>query len=383
MMITFLNLVVVSGILVGLISASSNDFREQYSGDVFIEPAREYKFIDDTRYIYDVATSLPEVNAVSVRYLESVELEANYERTLSGNKAKDTTRTTLTGIDPSAEDKTTGLSSMVVEGEYLDSADTNQILIGSSLLEQYSDAFGESTLEDVGVGSEIRINIGEIRQEVTIKGIVETKTNDVSARVFMNEKQMRSIVGRNFDQSNEISISLKSLRDADYVKEFIMSSKIDESALVENWQEAQGSFFQDLSSTFAILGNLIGVSGLGVASITIFIVIFINAISRKKFIGIMKGVGISGGAIINSYIFQSLFYGVVGTSLGLLILYGLLVPYFTENPIDFPFSDGILAVSTLGTIWRVGLLVMTTLIAGFVPAQLIIRKNTLNSILGR
>jgi len=383
MTVTFLNLVVVSGILVGLISSSSNDFRIHYSGDVFVESKAEYKYIDNSKYIYDIASNLPEVGAVSMRYLESVELEANYKRLVTSNKVKDLSRSTLTGIDPSSEDKVTGLSNLIVEGEYLSSDDTNQILIGSSLLEQYSDVFEESTLENVGVGSKIRLNIGDISQEVTVKGIVKTKTGEISGRVFMEQKQMRNITSRNYDQSSEIAISLKSLADADNVKNFIVDSQVDKSALVQNWEEAQGSFFKDLASTFAILGNVIGATGLGVASITIFIVIFINAISRKKFIGIMKGVGISGGAIRYSYIFQSLFYASIGTVLGLVVLYGLLVPYFAQNPIDFPFSDGILAVSTVGTIWRVGLLVITTLIAGFIPAQLIIRKNTLDSILGR
>jgi ABC-type antimicrobial peptide transport system permease subunit len=60
-----------------------------------------------------------------------------------------------------------------------------------------------------------------------------------------------------------------------------------------------------------------------------------------------------------------------------------LVPYFNQNPIDFPFSDGILVAPLDQTLFRVGLLVISTLIAGFIPAWMIIRKNTLDSILGR
>ncbi len=386
MMVTFLNLVVISGILVGLISGSSNDFRTHYSGDVFIKPNTEYKFIDNSRYIYQVASNLPDVDAVSVRYLEPVQLEANYKRLITGNKVRDVASSLLTGIDPEIENAVTSLSELVVEGTYLEDTDTNEVLIGSGLLEQYSIGLGESTLEGVQVGSNIRLSVGDTSQEVVVKGIVDTKTSEIAQRVYMTQKQMRNILGRNSDQSNEIAISLKDLEppiDADRVKNDIVNSNISSSALVQNWEEAQGSFFKDLSSTFAILGNIIGATGLGVASITVFIVIFINAISRKKFIGIMKGIGISGSAIRFSYLFQSVFYACLGTAFGLMILYGLLVPYFELHPIDFPFSDGVLFVSTGGTLWRVGMLFVTTLIAGFVPAQMIIRKNTLDSILGR
>jgi len=36
-----------------------------------------------------------------------------------------------------------------------------------------------------------------------------------------------------------------------------------------------------------------------------------------------------------------------------------------------------------GTMLRVGLLMIMTIIAGFIPARMIVRKNTLDSILGR
>ena len=56
---------------------------------------------------------------------------------------------------------------------------------------------------------------------------------------------------------------------------------------------------------------------------------------------------------------------------------------FAAHPIDFPFSDGILVAPLDQTFFRVGLLVASTLIAGYIPAWMIIRKNTLDSILGR
>ena len=120
-----------------------------------------------------------------------------------------------------------------------------------------------------------------------------------------------------------------------------------------------------------------------VASITVFIVIFINAVTRRKYIGILKGIGISGSSIELSYVFQSIFYATLGSLIGLVIIYSLLVPYFAEHPIDFPFSDGILAVPIDGTMIRLGLLVVVTIIAGYLPARMIVSGNTLDAILGR
>ena len=132
-----------------------------------------------------------------------------------------------------------------------------------------------------------------------------------------------------------------------------------------------------------MLGNVMGSISLVVASITIFIVVFINAITRRKFIGIMKGIGIAPGAIEISYVLQSVFYATLGIFIGMTLLYGFMVPFFAAHPINFPFSDGILVAEVPGTFLRAFLIILATIIAGFVPARLVVKKNTLDSILGR
>jgi ABC-type lipoprotein release transport system permease subunit len=49
---------------------------------------------------------------------------------------------------------------------------------------------------------------------------------------------------------------------------------------------------------------MFGSIGIVVSAITLFIVIFINAITRRKQIGILKGIGINSFAIEFSYLFQ-------------------------------------------------------------------------------
>jgi putative ABC transport system permease protein len=162
-----------------------------------------------------------------------------------------------------------------------------------------------------------------------------------------------------------------------------LRSGVGQYARVQTYIDAQPQFLRDMIQTFSMLGAAFSSIGLVVASITIFIVIFINAITRRKFIGILKGIGIHGQVIEFSYVFQSIFYAILGSALGLLIVYGVLVPYFANNPINFPFSDGILVAPLDETLFRIALLVVSTLIAGYIPAWMIVRKNTLDSILGR
>jgi ABC-type lipoprotein release transport system permease subunit len=155
------------------------------------------------------------------------------------------------------------------------------------------------------------------------------------------------------------------------------------AARIQTADEAIPSFLRDIETTFGILGNALSSIALVVASITIFIVIFINAVTRRKFIGIMKGIGISPVAVKFAYVFQALFYGVAGSLIGLFLTFGFLRPFFDAHPINFPFSDGILVVTASGAAIRVLILLVVTLLAGYIPASIIVRRNTLDAILGR
>jgi ABC-type antimicrobial peptide transport system permease subunit len=97
----------------------------------------------------------------------------------------------------------------------------------------------------------------------------------------------------------------------------------------------------------------------------------------------MKGLGIPATTIEYSYIIQSLFYATVGIIIGLIILYGFLKPYFDIHPIDFPFSDGILYAPISVVAIRSIILLVVTVFAGYIPARMITKENTLDAILGR
>ncbi len=384
MTLTFLNLVVVSGILVGLIEGSVEANKNYYTSDVIVSKLEKKEYIEQSPKVLAIINSLPEVEAVTPRYLQGGKLEAGYKTKI---KETDTNEAngSFAGIDPVAEENVTHLSKFVVEGSYLKPDDYDQVLVGAYLLKQYFpvESPGFTTLSGVGVGDKIRVTVGDVTREVTIKGIVKTKVDEISMRVFWNDWQLRGLLGRDDYNVDEVSIKLKPGADAAVVRDALIRAGVGEYAKVQTFEDAQPKFLKDIKATFALLGNMISSIGLAVASITIFIVIFINAITRRKFIGILKGIGISGKTIEASYIFQSFFYAICGSAIGLVVLYGLLQPAIAAHPINFPFSDGILVAPLGGTMFRMGLLVFTTIIAGYIPARMIVRKNTLDSILGR
>lgn len=384
MVLTFLNLVVVSGILVGLLQGAVDQTRVQYTSDVIVSSLTDKKFIENSPNIIALVKSVPGVEAVTPRYREGGVLEANYKTRQETDKPN-TANAQLVGIDPFDEHAVTGIGDYMVEGEFLEPGDFDKVVVGHYLLSRYlpieSPAF--TSLDNVHIGTKIRMKVGDVVREVEVKGILQTKVDDLSLSAYMVDSQFRSLIGRNDGNVDEISIKLEPGTDPVAVRDAILRNGVGQFARVQTFEEAQPQFIRDMIQTFNMLGVAFSSIGLVVAVITVFIVIFINAITRRKFIGILKGIGISGRAIEFSYVFQSMLYAVLGSVIGLGIVYGFLVPYFQRNPIDFPFSDGILVAPVEETLIRILILVVATVIAGFVPAWMIVRKNTLDSILGR
>ena len=385
MMLTFLNLIAVSGVLVGLIEGAERAVRESALGDVIVTAKDEEDRILETETFVRELGAYPEIDTYSIRYNGNALLEANYKerRDLSGER--DSAAVIVNGVDPIREDSMTGLSNLLVEGEYLQPDEEGYILIGIYYIKEYAEQFGDifDTVSDVHPGDTVRLTVGDISKEFIVKGIIESKVDEVNLATYIPEREFRRVFNRLDRNADQIVIRTKEPSQNLVVADAMRDSGLEEFAKIQTFEESLPKFLIDIKNTFNLLGTMIGSIGIVVASITIFIIIFINALSRRRHIGILKGIGIERKAIEIAYVIQAAFYALAGSLLGALLTYGFLVPYFEKNPIQFPFSDGILSADPESTFYKFIVLVVITLIAGFIPAWLIVKQNTLNSILGR
>lgn len=385
MTFTFLNLVVVSGILVGLIVGGNIANRNQYTGDVIATTLSGKTAIDHSQDFITTIAHDPQVTAYTARYLGGSTIEANYKTRTDFSNQANTVGAQLAGVDPVQEDTFSHISNYVVEGKFLDPTESGYIVLGSDILDRYSASFGQGfdSLKNVYPDDTVKVTVNGNTREFIVKGIVKSKVGQVSLRSFVSNADFIQLSNRTDLDVNEIAVEHNATITDDQMKARLVADGFANNSQIQTATEAIPDFLTQIKTAFSLLGNLIGAIGIVVGSITIFIVVFINAVTRKKFIGILKGIGVSPLAIQVSYLLQSLFYGLSGSLLGSLILYGLLVPAFNAHPLDFPFSDGILVAEVPGTILRIVILLIITLIAGYIPARNIIKKNTLDSILGR
>lgn len=385
MMFTFLNLVVVSGILVGLIEGSENAAREYGTGDVVISSFLNKSAIEKTPEVVEIVKNIPGYKIHTVRYTASARIESDYRSTVKEGELRNGAGGVLTGIDPIQEEKFSGYSKFIMRGEPLLPTDFDSVLIGKNLLYEFTpiDAPGFQTLKNIEIGQKVKVTVGKNSKEYYVKGILKSKVDEFDTTILTVNSEVRKLTGQDDLNADGISVKLKDGYSDTSAKQFLLDSGVGEYARVQTFDEAIPKFLKDIKGTFNILGNAISGIGLIVACITIFIVIFVNAITRRRFIGILKGIGINRKAILYSYMMQAMIYAFFGIALGMFLTFALIKPGIAAHPIDFPFSDGILVATVPGTIKRAIILLIATLIAGYIPARIVVKQNTLGAILGR
>ena len=307
--------------------------------------------------------------------------------------------------------RTTNLPDNLLEGNYFSpSGSRREILIGSALLDRYS-PFGAEVLSGIYPGDSVFVRLGSggksgfgydtdddrlsrnvlaggrsavsdaALQKYRVRGVYRTKAGELDLAVIMHDDEVRAhnpVPGNNV---SSIAVRLSNPDDDVSVRDDLLAS-FGRYAKVETVDDAIGPFLGDIRTVFKMLGSVVGAIGLAVASVTIFIIIFVTAASRSKFIGILKAIGVTPNAVRISYVLYALSFAIVGSLIGIVLLYFVLVPFFQANPIPFPFSDGILYITPTGVLLHTVLLFVATLIAGLIPAHRVVRRPAIESIRG-
>lgn len=384
LLLTFLNLIVVGGLLVGITDDVGVKVKDSLTGDVFIEPAKEYNYIQNTNEIFSLLRS-DDVVGYSPRLTSGASIEYEYQNVTGGkNPAK--ASTVAVGIDPTLELGVTNIKDRIIAGSFLKENDWNTIVLGSSLVDGYTSGRQgtDATLGHVAVGDKVRIRLPNNHMyEFTVVGILNSKSSVVDQRVFINEKILRPLLGIQGYSYSEIAIKLRDDRRSTSLVNRLENIQIGDRNDIKLSNEAVPSAVNDLKKAFGLIGNIVSVTALLVGVVTVFVIIFVNASSRRRYLGILKAQGISAPTLILSYVFQIIFYVSIGVIIGMVVLLTLLQPYFAEHPLSLPMADGHLLLTSSYVSIRVIALFISSIISAFIPAWFIIRQNTLDAILGR
>ena len=232
----------------------------------------------------------------------------------------------------------------MVSGKFLDESDRDQVIMGREISGGFGASLEVQSLKGAKVGDEITIKYQNgVTRKYKIKGIYATVFPLSDMSLIVTHKEMESVLGLH-DRASEILIKTDESYPEQYYIDQLRQAGV-ELQEIKQWKDFIGLVL-GIAQSFDIIKRIILFIGLMVAGVTIFIVIFIATVSRKKQIGIMKAIGMKEQIIVISYIFLALFYALVGIGVGTLILELMIRPYFIAHPLSFPMGLVSLNIST-------------------------------------
>ena len=367
-----LNLLFVPGLLDGLAWGANDKLINTYSGDLLIEPDGVNHYIANVDQVMTEIANISGIDSATARnYLGAeIDFEGKYVGAAVYGIRPDTDRTVFTIAD------------YIINGSYLNTDDTDQILLGIQLagsgrpnLELYA-----RSLQNVSVGDRVSVNYNNgIQKEYTVKGIFYTEFIQTDLQAFVSEKEFQTVAPLLSNNASAIYIKTTEGADTDEIISQILSKT--SGLKVMTWEDYAG-LVHSMTASFKIIELIMDVVNLLVAGITIFIVTYIDVAHRKRQIGIQRAIGITPASITLSYLIRAMFYAIVALALAMLIYKIGIIPLESHYPFHFPFGDVYLRMSPFVLIRTALLLFIVSIISALLPVHGVIRAKIINAIWG-
>jgi ABC-type lipoprotein release transport system permease subunit len=228
------------------------------------------------------------------------------------------------GIYPDSENKISGLSKRVIEGQYLTTG-SESIMIGKGMAANLEIGVND-TLVLLGQGYHGATAAGKY----CVSALLDFPINDMNnSFVYLDMETCRELYDLK-DKSTSVVIMVKSPYVVDKVVEFLKPDVAD-NLVVLSWKEIQEEMENliegKLASGKIVKAVLFMVIGFGIWGTIIMLMA-----ERKRELGIMIAVGVRKIRLVWIVAFESFFIGLLGVISGAVVSFPL-VYYLFKNPI--------------------------------------------------
>lgn len=425
MAVAFVNLVFVSSLLGGVNKSIESQVKNLMVGEVYLEPKKSGDYLQNAGMLVNKLRTVNGVEHVS-------SLLSVYGELSSGEKR---VQTTVKVIDPKEYPRAIAIDNYTIDGKFL--PDDNTIFVGEQVVATGSNKQLAESLEGTKVGDTVTLKINGKEVAVKVGGVFRSKYMYADREIYMTRGAWSKLVAEVTDElaRNEATVRSQSQLPPQvtqflpsYVAEELSGSLVaqsesilrqqraaaalfpsagaanlvvvrtqsaDEAAVkaavtragfsgveVRNWRESAG-YMNSIAGSFAVIDAIMLVVGVFIAAVTIFIVIYVDVINKRRQIGIQRAIGVKPRIIVFSYVLMSVFYAVCGIVVGLVVFFAGLVPYFTAHPFSLPIADVTLDISLPQLLLRIQIIMMVAIVSGILPSIMASRMKMLDAILGR
>ena len=360
--VAFINLAFASSLLTGITHAIEHQVKSLMVGEIYLDAKEPGKFIANAD---EKIAAIKRIDGV--RMADKV---LSFDTLLVSGDVY--TRAAVNVVDSKTFGETLDIKKHIESGTFLKNDD--EIVLGSRLLVR-------TALDGTKVGDTISMKINGKDIKVKVGGISNTKYIYADDAAYISRALWQKISGEaNSTAATMIIVRAANGKDNE-VKKALENLKYTD-VRIHDWRDA-ASYMDTISGSFISLDAIMLLVGIIIAAVTIFIVIYVDIINKRRQIGIQRAIGVKPRVIVFSYVLLSLFYAVCGVAAGLAIFFGGLVPFFLAHPFRLPIADVTLYVSPPQLVFRAEIVLVVAIISGAIPAIMASRMKMLDAILGR
>ncbi|NMB78544.1 MAG: ABC transporter permease [Methanomicrobiales archaeon] len=359
-------------IIGGVVTLYNQQMIDYQYGDVSVQPREKALYIDNADALVKEIRRMPGVLGVTSHMSTGT--------TITNTRNGKFQTKSLVAFSPRDERSVTKFDRAMLSGDYLSEGDEGQILIGDLLAGDEDEKKDKiPSLGGVKVGDHIEVAYSNgVVKDYRVKGIFKTDGVMIDSSAFVTRAEMDSVMHTN-GKATEILVKGSSAQDAEKLKLTLYEYGVQEQ--VKTWQERGSGIIGDAIASFNLIGTIMTVVSLIVASVVVFIVTFINIINRRKQIGIMKAIGIRKQTIIGSYLIQVLFLCSAGMMAGAFLLNAICL-FLTWYPLHFPMGFITPSVDYGGLVISMIALFIVAVVSGYLPSSQVASEEILDAMRG-
>jgi ABC-type lipoprotein release transport system permease subunit len=376
--LVFFNLLFIKGFLVGFSTGILNSMINTATSNIVIlpelEPLQKEYIINQLELRKQIET-IPGVIATTRHYL--IGGAASYDKNKNGLLRY--VSAPIIGFSQIEEKKVTTFKDYIVAGSFPDDLHDDEVVIGTGLAGGYA-PLQNADLGGARVGDKIQIVYSNGLSKIyTVKGIYDITIGITGSYILISDKEAERVLST-YNQASEILVKVDLKRHSvdDYVEKIRL---LDSGVRIEPYTKRLAAVGV-LVDSFNVISVIIGMISIIVAAATIFIMIYINALSKKRQIGIIKAIGIKAKSIELSYVLQAVFFSFIAAIIGILAFYFGAIPYLKARPISMPYGNATLVITYKQVIINAVYMIASAVLAGFLSARLISKKGIIDTIWG-
>jgi len=278
---------------------------------------------------------------------------------------------TLSGIETQQENQLFGTNDNIIQGDLYELDKRNDgVILGTGLAEKVG----------VNLNDNITIQTSDgVSKVFKVVGTIETGAAGLDrSRALVNINVARQLLGKNKSYATELMIDIDEYKNATNIAEQIQPLT---SYKVEPWQEGNAQM-----DSGELLRNIIALATsltiLIVAGFGIYNIMTMTVNEKIKEIAILNAMGFNSNDIIEIFLLQSIFIGVLGGIIG-LIFGNIFSKIIDKIPFDLGIMDSLpMNYNPKDYILAFLFGIMITFVAGYLPASRASKLDPVDTLRG-